>query len=73
MRVTPFVLMLLFTCAPALAQRRGGPDRAPAKGTKAPDFELQRLSKSKAPTPETVKLSEVCVKKPVALIFGSYT
>ncbi len=73
MRATPFAIVLLLACAPALAQGRGGQDRAPAKGTQAPDFELQRLSKTKTPTKEKVKLSEVCAKKPVALIFGSYT
>ena len=73
MRV-PLAVLLLLTCVPALAQgRRGGPDRAPAEGTKAPDFDLARLSKTKTPTTETVKLSTVCAKKPVALIFGSYT
>jgi hypothetical protein len=37
-------------------------------GDMAPDFELKRLHSS-----ETVKLSSFRGKKPVALIFGSYT
>ncbi len=64
-------MLLLLPCA-AHAQGRGM-DLAPMQGTKAPDFELQRLNKDGTLSKETVKLSEVSKKKPVALIFGSYT
>ena len=68
------LIALLAVCAaPALAQGRRGADKAPAKGSKAPDLELKTLAKDKTPTKKTVKLSEKWAKKPVALIFGSYT
>jgi hypothetical protein len=41
---------------------------APAVGAEAPDFELLRLSSG-----EPVRLSSFRERKPVALIFGSYT
>ena len=42
---------------------------APDVGAPAPDFELPRLSDRS----QTVRLSEFRGKRPVALIFGSYT
>jgi hypothetical protein len=42
--------------------------RAPEIGTDAPDFKLPRLGSS-----EHVQLSSFRERKPVALIFGSYT
>ena len=48
-----------------VAQRdQSGPD----VGETAPDFELKRLG-----TVETVRISEFRGKRPVAMIFGSYT
>jgi hypothetical protein len=41
---------------------------APAVGTDAPDFELPRLGSA-----DRVRLSQFRGRKPVALIFGSYT
>ena len=41
---------------------------APAVGAPAPDFELSKLG-----GPERVRLSAFRGRKPVALIFGSYT
>jgi hypothetical protein len=38
------------------------------EGDLAPDFELSRIDKN-----GTVRLSELCAEKPVALVFGSYT
>ncbi|HHI79875.1 MAG TPA: hypothetical protein ENK02_07820 [Planctomycetes bacterium] len=43
--------------------------RAPRKGEKAPDFNLPRVHDAKS----LVRLSSFAGKKPVALIFGSYT
>ena len=50
-----------------LGPRPNGP--APRRGEMAPDFELALADKPK----QTVKLSSFRGKKPVALIFGSYT
>lgn len=66
------VLLLLVGAIPALAQGRG-PDRAPAEGSAAPDFQLQLLDAEGKPSEERVKLSEVAKTRPVALVFGSYT
>ena len=41
---------------------------APAVGDTAPDFELARLNAS-----ATVRLSDYVGKRPVVLVFGSYT
>lgn len=48
-------------------QKRFNPS-APKEGDSAPDFELSETSGSK-----TVRLSDFQGRKPVALIFGSYT
>jgi hypothetical protein len=48
-----------------IAQRE---THAPAVGTEAPDFELLRLGSD-----ERVRLSSFRNRKPVALIFGSFT
>ncbi len=58
----------MLTCGYASGQRRRGPDKAPKIGSKAPDFHLKVLKSKKK-----VKLSQFKGKKPVALIFGSYT
>jgi hypothetical protein len=42
--------------------------KAPAVGTDAPDFKLPRLGGT-----ELVQLSAFRARKPVALVFGSYT
>ncbi|MBL4845877.1 MAG: hypothetical protein JKY65_10145 [Planctomycetes bacterium] len=68
----PLALVILLT-APAIAQGRRGPDKAPKVGAKAPDFVLHRLTAKGEKSKEKVKLSEVCKKRPVALVFGSYT
>ena len=55
---------------------RGRTDRAPKVGQDAPDFELQRVMVSKKDTkkkPKTLKLSSFEGKKPVVLVFGSFT
>ena len=74
MRLTPLLLLtlLLLPCE-ANGQGGRGPDRAPAVGSKAPDLALHRLEADGTQSKETVKLSEVCQKQPVALVFGSYT
>lgn len=73
-RLGMFAAALLLLPTPAEAQRaRRGPDRAPAKGKKAPDFSLHRLKADGTKSKQKVKLSELCKKKPVALVFGSYT
>ena len=51
------------------ASRRERESRAPVVGRLAPDFELHCLGESTGP----VKLSAFRGKRPVALIFGSYT
>jgi len=66
------MMLFLLPCS-AHAQGMRGIDLAPLQGTKAPDFELQRLNKDGSLSKETVKLGEVSKKKPVALVFGSYT
>lgn len=55
-----------------------GAPPVPRVGDVAPDFDLPRLLKGEKPTghdddAETVRLSSFIGKKPVALIFGSYT
>ncbi len=70
---------LLIAPLDGVAQRRGR--RAPTAkvGQTAPDFNLPVLQGFKAVKKKTdqkhrmVKLSELAKKKPVALIFGSYT
>ncbi len=47
--------------------RQYGPD-APKRGSRAPDFELRDASGE-----NPVRLSDFRGKKPVALIFGSFT
>lgn len=59
------------------------PENVPKVGDAAPDFELPRLqalpkqdaatTKPPAAAADTVKLSSFAGKRPVALIFGSYT
>lgn len=74
MRVTALALSAAATLAlgaPASAQRGRAPDRAPAEGAEAPDFELARLVDGE-PSDERVRLSELR-GRPVALVFGSYT
>jgi peroxiredoxin len=56
----------------ALAAQGGRPkDNAPKVGADAADFKLYRLDDKKQENP--VKLSDFKGKKPVVLIFGSYT
>ena len=50
-------------------RRRRTRAEAPKKGQVAPDFDLPLVKDSK----KTIKLSSFRHKKPVALIFGSYT
>ena len=70
-------LLALTLSSPAEAQgrRRGRwrADLAPKQGSKAPDFEICRLVKGKANPKKKVKLSSFKGKRPVALVFGSYT
>ena len=63
--------------------RGGKPPAAPKKGQEAPDFKLELLpppalkaldkDQQEAKKPELVQLSSFRGKRPVALIFGSYT
>ncbi|MDJ0788284.1 MAG: hypothetical protein QNK05_15865 [Myxococcota bacterium] len=46
--------------------------RTPAVGSEAPDFEIERLSKTGRRTGESLRLSSLR-GRPVALVFGSYT
>lgn len=50
-------------------QGRGGPDGGPKVGDAAPDFKIKSL----ADPNKEVQLSTFKDKKPVCLIFGSYT
>ena len=68
----PILLSTLLGGA-ASAQARRDADKSPKVGAKAPDFVLHRLTAKGEKSPEKVKLSEVCKKRPVALVFGSYT
>lgn len=59
----------VFRIRSKLMQRQKGLDRlAPKKGDVAPDFTLSDITGT-----ESVTLSDFRGKKPVALIFGSYT
>jgi hypothetical protein len=67
--------LLLAPLSLSAQDRRGGgmrggmgEDRSPEVGAAAPDFELDRLAEK-----GKVKLSSFKGKKPVVLIFGSYT
>ena len=56
--------------------KRPPQSRGISKGKKAADFKLKKLAKSeqeKRGKPEYVKLSQFKNKKPVVLVFGSYT
>lgn len=73
-------ILAVFTLNMPLAEaqgRRGGPGKSKIdrredgtlkKGQKAPDFNLEKVGSKKK-----VKLSTFRGKKPVVLIFGSYT
>lgn len=64
--------LAVWIAAPLDAQGGGRrEDKAPKLGDEAPDFEIYRLDDTKKETP--VKLSEFEGKKPVVLVFGSYT
>lgn len=59
----------VFRIRSKLMQRQKGLDRfAPKKGDVAPDFTLSDITGT-----ESITLSDFRGKKPVALIFGSYT
>lgn len=78
--LTVMVLLAVVLTASSFGRgTRGGTGRGPLDrsrrgslkvGDEAPDFELQRLG---AKDEERVKLSSFQGKKPVVLIFGSYT
>ena len=51
---------------------KGGPGRAQPGGP-APDFELPHLPGHGGAEGETVRLSDYFGRRPVALVFGSYT
>ncbi|MGB0577024.1 MAG: hypothetical protein ACPGPC_12860 [Alphaproteobacteria bacterium] len=55
-----------------MAGQKARQDKVPKVGDMAPDFELERLDRTKKRTGEYVKLSDLR-GKPVALCFGSYT
>lgn len=54
------------------AGQRARQARVPQTGTKAPDFELDVLSRERGRSREKVRLSSLR-GKPVGLVFGSYT
>ena len=54
------------------AWRQDREPQAPAVGTPAPDFVLERLSPTGARTGQQARLSDYR-GRPVALVFGSYT
>ena len=65
------VLFVLVSSVPSFAQRRPGDSRREGNlkvGNLAPDFNLKRLRGE-----GKVKLSSFKGKRPVVLIFGSYT
>ncbi|MCA9246632.1 MAG: hypothetical protein KDA42_05935 [Planctomycetales bacterium] len=69
-RLLPVALLCLMTHV-AVAQRPGGRARRPDTlrvGDQAADFQLKTLDGKL-----TVELSKLYAKRPVALIFGSYT
>ena len=55
-----------------MAAQKARQDQVPKVGEMAPDFELERLDRTKKRTGEYVKLSDLRGKS-VALCFGSYT
>ncbi len=55
-----------------MAQQKARQSGALKVGIEAPDFEIERLDRSKKRTGEFVKLSDLR-GRPVALAFGSYT
>ena len=55
-----------------MAAQKARQDGVPKIGDMAPDFEIERLDRSKKRTGEFVKLSNLR-GRPVALAFGSYT
>ncbi len=73
------VALTILTLAAGVADaqgRRRRRDRAPKVGSKAPDFKLKTLAKKKGEKKrEDVQLFKVIEKekKPVVLVFGSYT
>lgn len=79
MRVGLIALMsaLLVAAAPQ-DRKRPKQGKGPDVGKTAPDFKLKKLSteksdKDKEKKPEYVTLSSFRGKKPVVLVFGSYT
>ncbi|MBI2923640.1 MAG: redoxin domain-containing protein [Planctomycetes bacterium] len=69
----PLALLLLLASA-AVAEDKdrrnpGPPPPGPAVGRLAPDFEIARLDDPE----KTVRLSDFRGRKPVVLVFGSYT
>ena len=55
-----------------LAENKARQSRVPPVGQPAPDFEIERLTASRAPTGEFVRLADFR-GRPVSLVFGSYT
>lgn len=55
-----------------MAEQKARQDGVPKVGDVAPDFEIERLDRSKKRTGDLVKLSSLR-GRPVALAFGSYT
>ena len=54
------------------AEQKARQVRVPQPGTTAPDFELDRVTSTRTPTGEKVRLSALR-GQPVGLVFGSYT
>jgi hypothetical protein len=68
--------IFLVLMVPAFGQQRGGQRREGTlkEGDRAPDFDLDRLQeKGKEKEGGRVRLSHFSGKRPVVLIFGSYT
>ena len=70
MRIPMFLLAAALAATAAARAQDRGPDRAPARGEVAPVFTAKVLGKDEAVCLSTVVARE---KKPVVLIFGSYT
>jgi hypothetical protein len=68
--------IFLVLMVPAFGQQRGGQRREGTlkEGDRAPDFDLDRLQeKGKEKEGARIRLSHFSGKRPVVLIFGSYT
>ena len=78
MRTSLTTLLVLACLSGGLAQAQSArkaarKDLAPTQGSPAPDFDLFQLQPDGSLGKTKVKLSSFKGKRPVALVFGSYT